>query len=256
MVKKMLLFLFVSFISILNAHSTSFANLELSPEKMDAAIEVYNTEIQLFEDFYPPELYPAKKILSLYNERADLHFTRKNYHAALRDYQKVIAYIEDAELFEPADSIGGICGSLFCYQCLDDDESAKKEFSRLTRYLALYGEEIETVNWIRNSPIYSSYKNNHKNYKERIISLSLPEMTPEEFCSFQCAGYAVAASSACLKVPNLAVAALCGGCIWGLEQLCSKCCKGEGFWENCVKPLRRLFHDPEHPSNPAPHPFE
>lgn len=87
-------------------------------------------------------------------------------------------------------------------------------------------------------------------------TLDIPPATPEENCQMQCNGYAIAAGFACSRVPNSIIQALCIGCIFGLEQICVRCCKGEGFWENCVKSLRRLYHDPEHPNNPAPHPFE
>lgn len=139
---------------------------------------------------------------------------------------------------------------------LNDEESAKEKFDELVYHVALLRNELDTIDWLRDSPVYALFKEEQVSNRERILLAGLPEMTPQEYCEFQSAGYAVAASSACLKVPNLALAAACAGCIWGLEQVCSMCCKGEGFWVNCVKPLRRLFHDPEHPDNPKPHPFE
>lgn len=84
----------------------------------------------------------------------------------------------------------------------------------------------------------------------------MTDMTPEEYCQLQCRAYAVAAAYACGRVPLPALQFLCIGCIFGLEELCSRCCTGSGFWENCVTGLRRLFHDPEHPENPRPHPYE
>ena len=158
MMKKSIFILFMGFISFLNAYDANISNLKLSSEKTEAAIEVYNTEIKLFEDSHSPAAHPAKKLLSMYSERADLHFARKNFHAALRDYQKMISYIEEANVNEPSDLLGGVCGCLFCYQCLDEEESAKQEFNKLIYYVASLGEEIETVDWFRNSPVYPIYK--------------------------------------------------------------------------------------------------
>lgn len=254
--KKLFFSMLIVITPFLNSQDIEFDNLKLTREQIEAAIEIYNTEINQCETSCSQDRHlSGKKLLSMYIHRGDLNFAKKNYREALKDYQKTISYIEDHNLCEPSDFLEGICGCLFCYQCLEEDESAKQVFDKLVYQVALLQDTIEDIDWFRNSPVYPIYKKNHQS-RERKQLVSLPEMTPQEYCEFQCAGYAVAASSACLKVPNLAIAAICGGCIWGLQQLCSRCCKGDGFWENCVRPLRRLFHDPEHPNNPAPHPYE
>jgi hypothetical protein len=244
--------------SSLSAHNESIGGLTWTLKTRKTAIAVYNMEIQQSEDSYSSGIYsiPIQKFLSMHVQRADLYFANKNYQAALKDYQKVVSYIEDGHLFEPADFLEGICGCLFCYLCLEKDELAKREFDKLIYHVALIGDEVETIGWFKNGPVYPFYKKKYNNSQETPQLVDLPELTTEEFCGEQCTGYALAASFACARVPNVAIAALCAGCIWGLQQLCARCCKGVGFWENCVKPLRRLYHDPEHPKNPAPHPFE
>lgn len=187
---------------------------------------------------------------------ADQNFHEKDYAMALENYQKVIAYLRENNLSDPSDLLNAICGSMFCYDLLCQEPFAKAAFDELVYEVALLEGKVETVNWFRESPVYPKYKNRLSRHPVRIKTIDLPEMSAEENCEFQCDGYAFAASWACSKVPVLAVQAVCYGCIFGLNQLCSRCCKGDGFWENCVKGLRRLFHDPNHPKNPAPHPYE
>lgn len=249
-------FLSISVLYCTCAYSTG-DDLGSIPLIREVTFHEWDNEIVRLESEYNDKRTDSLEKLSLmYRKRADLKFAWRDYQAALKDYQKIVFQNENSSFFEPSHLLYGICGSMFSYQCLDENELAEQEFNKLVYHVALMGEEIEKVDWIKESPIYIAYLKNHKRIKSPIFLTNLPEMTPEEFCQFQCAGYAIAASSACLKVPNVAIAALCGGCIWGLEQLCSRCCKGEGFWKNCVKPLRRLFHDPSHPENPAPHPYE
>ena len=93
----------------------------------------------------------------MYNERGDLYFDDKKYKEALKDYQKVISYIEDNQLSAPSDFLKGICGSLFCYQCLDDDQSAKDTFNKLVSVVYELGDGIERVDWFQNGPVYPSY---------------------------------------------------------------------------------------------------
>ncbi|MBS0620426.1 MAG: hypothetical protein JSS61_03095 [Verrucomicrobia bacterium] len=195
-------------------------------------------------------------LLSFYVDRGDLNFREREYRRALEDYLMVTTLIEDNQIDRPSHLIQGICGSMFCYQCLDDDEAAQLQFSKLLCHISLLGEDLEKIEWIRNSPVYSNFKENQSHSNEQTFLTELPAMTKEEACELQNAGYAVAAATACARVPHPAISYLCAGCIFGLEQICVRCCKGQGFWENCVKGLRRLFHDPEHPKNPAPHPFE
>lgn len=145
--------IFIVFFSFLNANERSLIHLALTSENIAAAVEIYNTEIQLFEE-NDTLSKREKKLLSMYNERADLHFVKKNYRTALKDYQKAVSLIENAALDEPGDLLAGICGCLFCYQCLDEDEFAKQEFNKLVYSAALLGEKIELVDWIRDSGVY------------------------------------------------------------------------------------------------------
>ena len=190
------------------------------------------------------------------NKAGDLNFAKKDYLAALGDYQAAISCIEDNQINDPSNLINGICGSLLCYELLDEKEAAAKEFSKLAYHVALMDDEIENIDWFRNSPIYPLYKENRRLQKEKMQTVALPEMSPEEFCEYQCNAYAIAAGYACSRVPHPAIQFLCVSCIFGLQSVCVRCCKGQGFWENCVRGIRRLFHDPDHPENPAPHPYE
>jgi hypothetical protein len=247
----------VSFVSLLPFCDVTANNHTLCWDATDAAIHVYTQEIQLLEGQFPfRDDQLNLKLVSMYSERASLYCSKKNYLAALNDYKTLITVIEQFDITDDSNLLDGICGSMFCYQCLEEEESAKQEFIKLVYHVAMLGDEIESVSWIQNSPVYTTLKEKNRQTGAKKPLAKLPDMTPEEFCELQCGGYAVAASFACLKVPIPSIAVLCGGCVWGLEQLCERCCKGEGFWENCVKPLRRLFHDPEHPNNPAPHPYE
>lgn len=182
-----------------------------------------------------------------------MYFSKQEYVRALEGYQKVIPYIRESRLSDPSNLLQAICGSMFCYDLLDQELFAKAAFDELVYEVALLNERVEEIGWFRKSPIYSYFEKNPQRY---IQKTELPETSPEEHCQTQCNGYALAAAFACSRVPHPAVQFVCYGCIFGLEQLCLRCCKGKGFWENCVKGLRRLHHDPEHPENPAPHPFE
>jgi tetratricopeptide (TPR) repeat protein len=205
-------------------------------------------------------------VTTLYAQRADLYFAQKRFEDALADYQVVILQADSEG--EVSNKLVGICGSLFCFELLHEDELAKATFDCLVSEVDKLGKEIENVEWLRNNFVYQYYKENIRGKKEkckcknnekndlRNQTLDIPSMTPEESCQLQCNGYAVAAGYACSRVPNAAVQFVCYGSIFGLEQACLRCCKGAGFWENCVKPLRRLFHDPDHPENPASHPYE
>jgi hypothetical protein len=190
-----------------------------------------------------------------YNERGNISFANGDYIAALYDYQAAVRYVETNQIDDPSNLLRGICGSMFCYEFLNNDDASREEFHRLTQYVHFLGDEVDRIDWFRNSPVYNAYREK-RHLRNSIITVDLPEMTKEEHCQLQCDGYAVAAGYACSRVPNPAVQFVCVGCIFGLQQLCTRCCMGKGFWENCVKGLRRLFHDPEHPENPAPHPNE
>lgn len=227
--KTLAFIIFTVFVSLLHAQQTEFL------QAVDSSIE---------------------DVLLVYNEKADMHFYRGEYLTSLENYQKVICYLKSNGLSDPSNLLQALCGSMFCYDLLNQYEFAKAAFDELVYEVALLNEKIEEIDWFRHSLIYPKFIQNSNRYDVRIEKIGLPEMTPEESCQLQCNGYAVAAGFACGKVPNLAVQFICYGCIFGLEQVCVRCCKGKGFWENCVKGLRRLFHDPQHPENPAPHPYE
>ena len=202
------------------------------------------------------EMVPTKDALFTYSNEANTYFSNAEYVIALEKYQEVIRYIQENNLSEPSHLLQAICGSMFCFDLLNQDAFAKNAFDELIHEVSLLNEDIEDIDWFKQSPIYPQFQKNCTLCTVSIEKIGLPEATPEEACQLQCNGYAVAAAYACSRVPNAAVQFLCYGCIFGLEQLCLRCCKGQGFWENCVKGLRRLFHDPEHPDNPAPHPYE
>ena len=175
---------------------------------------------------------PIQKLLFAYNEEANIHFSRSEYVIALEKYQKVVQYIQDNRLSDPSNLLEAMCGSMFCYDLLGQDSFAKAAFDELVYEVALLNEEIEDVGWFKQSRIYPRFKQNPDRYAVSIEKIGLPDATPEDNCQFQCNGYAVAAAYACGRVPNAAIQFACFGCIFGLEQLCLRCCKGEGFWEN------------------------
>lgn len=197
----------------------------------------------------------VKEILLTYNEKANMHFSRGEYKIALENYQKVVHYLQENGLSDPSNLISAMCGSMFCFDLLNQNQFAKAAFDELVYEVALLNKKVEEIDWFKHSPVYYKFTQNPNRYV-RIEKVGLSETTPEEDCQLQCNGYAVAAAFACGRVPHPAIQFACFGCIFGLEQLCLRCCKGQGFWENCVKALRRLFHDPDHPENPAPHPYE
>lgn len=226
------------------------------------AIELYSLSISLTD--------PLNSDLSVYIDRGDAYFAEKEFLSALNDYQFVISEIKDTKPSNKHNLLIALAESMFCYLFLNDDLSSQREFDRLVNELELLRENEEAFEWIENY-IYSNSCLNYALLKKpkhlypesynNIQAITnqtrdLPDATPEEHCQSQCLGYAFAASIACSKVPNIFIQALCAGAILGLEQICARCCKGKGFWENCVKPLRRLYHDPEHYDNPAPHPYE
>lgn len=241
----------IAFSSFLIADDIKPTSANLSMDMIDAAIEVYNAEIQLQEDNCTGRI-----LVHLYSERGNLHFAKKNYQAALSDYQKAIEFIQKNQLNDASNLLQGMCGSLFCYEFLNEEQSSKNQFDELVYHVALHGDKIDNIDWFRNSTVYPVYKENRKLNPPRIQKIDLPPLTAEESCQLQCDGYAVAAAYACQRVPDVRIQCLCYGCIFGLERLCSRCCLGDGFWKNCVQGLRRLFHDPEHPQKPAQHPFE
>jgi hypothetical protein len=205
---------------------------------------------------YAQEMAHAKTALFTYSEEANTYFSKAEYAITLERYEKVIQYIQENHLSDPSCLLQAICGSMFCYDLLNQDSFAKAAFDELVCEVALLNESIEEIDWFKQSLIYPQFQKNSKRYSVSIEKIGLPEASSEENCQLQCNGYAVAAAYACSRVPSPAISFLCYGCIFGLEQVCLRCCKGQGFWENCVKGLRRLFNDPEHPENPASHPYE
>lgn len=243
--KKILFALSIGLIGILNAQDTTETTLNL-----------YNVEIEKFQHIIQlDQPFSKESLFVLYNLRGDLLFSRGDYNLALQDYHNVTSDLENDILIFPSEFLKGLCGSLFCNLCLGNDAVAESEFERLVYVTAVLRTKIETIDWIRNSPVYPRYKN-QSYLADLTLKIDLPPLSEQENCEFQCAGYGVAAAYACSKVPVPSIQFLCAGCIFALENFCFRCCKGAGFWENCVKPLRRLFHDPEHPENPAPHPYE
>ncbi len=195
-------------------------------------------------------------VLLIYNEEANLFFSKREYATALENYQKVISFLRDNQLSDPSILLQAMCGKMFCYDMLNQEPFAKAAFEELVDEVAALNERVEEIDWFKQSRVYPEFQQNPNRYALKIEKVGLLDDTPEENCQLQCNGYAVAAAYACGKVPNPAIQFVCYGCIFGLEQLCVRCCRGAGFWENCVKGLRKLYHDPEHPDNPAPHPYE
>lgn len=56
-----------------------------------------------------------------YNKRADIHFSKREYAIALENYQKVIHYIQNNGLSDPSNLPQAMCGSMFCYDLLQQD---------------------------------------------------------------------------------------------------------------------------------------
>ncbi len=228
----------------------------------------YDGAIEIFSEIIKERTEKSTDdILTLYNQRGDLFFAQKRYAEALNDYQRVLSYINTSSLKDASNRLRSICGCLFCYEFLNESAMAETTFAYLVNEVAFMGSEINDVEWLRESVVYKYYVANIQGKRKKCTcekdakkvhnqTMDAPPMTAEESCILQCNAYAVAVTFACSRVPIPAVQFLCVGCVFGLEQACVRCCKGDGFWENCVKPLRRLFHDPDHPENPAPHPFE
>lgn len=93
----------------------------------------------------PEEELPHRAILLAYNEEADLHFARREYAIALENYQRVISFLEDNELSEPAALLEAMCGQMFCYDMLDQEPFAKAAFEELAYEVATLNEKIEEV---------------------------------------------------------------------------------------------------------------
>ena len=201
--------------------------------------------------------------LKLYNLRGDLFFAIRDYQNALKDFQKIPVNIENATIDETSEILKAACGRMFSFDSLDNDLAAENEFKSLVQSIVPVKHQLEQIDWIRDCSLSNHSLSLKKSedcvpcasYKDsyQAVSKSSAEV---ESCQTQCTGYAVGASWACSRVPVPAIQFLCVGAIFGLERTCHWCCKDEGFWERCVKPLRRLLHDPEHPQNPAPHPYE
>lgn len=270
--KKTILFLLIMLVHFLDVQATleKAKSLALLGE-CNAAIDLYTKEIATKES------EGSSDVLTLYNDRGDLFFARKQYLRALKDYQIVLARVQNKTWDDKSNLLRGICGSMFCNNFLNKDMASKVAFQHLVEEVAAIENELHNIEWIRTNPVYLYRTRIEKEKIEgsckkcgekselvvhQAINMREPrsraelEPTREENCVLQCNGYAVAAYYACSRVPMAAVQFLCVGCIFGLEQVCIRCCKGAGFWENCVKSLRRLYHDPDHPNDPAPHPFE
>ncbi len=208
------------------------------------------------ESFYEVKEFNEKLAYIVFHEQGELNFEKQNYKEALKNYNDVICYLRKNDMSDPSRLLNAICGSMYCYAILNEDRFAKEAFEELVHEVSVLREKVEDIDWFQASSIYPIYIQKSNRYGPEVQSVDLPDMTSEEYCQLQCNGYSLAAAFACGKVPHIAVQAICYGCIFGLEQLCIRCCKGDGFWENCVKGLRRLFYDPTHPKNPAPHPYE
>jgi hypothetical protein len=237
---KQLVFLVFILLTIVNVEG----------EELENSFSRKNDELELGAHSNLADSY--SDILSFYEQDADLNFAEQNYETALVRYQAVIDHLKEAQISNPSKLLKAICGSMFCYDLLNQETFARRVFDELVDEVALLGNEIEEIVWFRKCPIYDSYMA----HQLSLQLAAIPQDTPEENCQFQCNGYALAAAFACGKIAYPPIQVGCYGCLFALEQLCIRCCKGAGFWENCVKPLRRIFYDPEHYQNPAPHPYE
>jgi hypothetical protein len=162
-----------------------------------------------------------KQTLLTYSEEANMHFSKKEYTRALEEYQKVIRYIQENRLSDPSNLLQAICGSMFCYDLLDQEPFAKAAFDELVYEVALLNERIDEIDWFRESPIYPHFVKNPNRY---IQKTGLPETTPEEDCQIQCNGYALAAAFACGRLALPAVQFICYGCL-GLNSYVSDVAK-------------------------------
>lgn len=258
--KQLSVVIFTFFSLILNAQYALKDAIKFAvSNEYDKAIELYSLEI------ISKEADQDENVLSLYNERGDLFFAKKQFSEALMDYQTVVSRVKKGD---NSNLLKGICGKLFCYLFLNEDQLAEEEFNYLVDEVALIGNDIENIEWIKNSPVHHYYKENIEGKRKKPCECKkmnqlfinqtqeIPADSPQEHCTTQYNGFAVACYVACSRVGNPFIQGICIGCIFGLEQVCMRCCKGDGFWKNCITPLRRLYHDPAHPESPAPHPYE
>lgn len=262
MLKLLIALLICTCNAILNANAFSSKDIELQiahakflvkQGDYQKGIEQYTQLIELMEPTSDPQIF------QLYNERGDLYFAIQDYSSALKDFQKIPIKTNHTSWEETSEILRAICGRMFSSEYLNQDKEAEREFDDLVHAVTPIRNDLDNIPWLKGNPILIAHKKLKSSKKEpckdceKYMQLN---SGAQENCQMQCSGYAVGASWACSRVPNPAIQFLCVGCIWGLERACNWCCKGDGFWENCVKPLRRLLHDPEHPENPAPHPFE
>lgn len=134
---------------------------------IDCTIQIFNTEIARQEKQSSSHL-----LVDLYNERADLNFIKKDFHEALKDYTKALQYIDNNQLSDPSNQLKGICGSLFCYQNLDNDDAAHAEFIKLAYCTAMFNDELENIAWIKNSPFFRLIKKANRFILKNFNSLS------------------------------------------------------------------------------------
>ncbi len=137
---------------------------------------------------YAQEMARVKKALFTYSEEANSHFSKGEYAIALERYEKVIQYIQENHLSDPSCLLQAICGSMFCYDLLNQDLFAKVAFNELVYEVALLNERIEDIDWFKRSPIYQQFQKNPKRYAVSIEKIGFPEATPEETCQLQCNG--------------------------------------------------------------------
>src|SRR5690349_13339506 len=77
------------------------------------------------------EIALTTNALFVYSEEANMHFSNAEYAMALEKYQKVIRYIQENNLSDPSCLLQAICGSMFCYDLLNQDSFAKAAFNEL-----------------------------------------------------------------------------------------------------------------------------
>jgi tetratricopeptide (TPR) repeat protein len=219
-------------------------------------IEIYSAAIAA-----TPKQHEKERII-LHGNRGILHLAIENYQEALSDFKKIPYSFDTDDWEQKSEILSGLCGRILALYVMNIENELNEEIAKLAYTIISMQNELHNITWLKENPMCQKNINHlhAKIFKQksdaRLQLIDFSNVTPEESCVLQCQAYGVAAAWACNRIPNPAIQLACIGSIFGLEKVCCKCCEGEGFWKNCVNPLRRLFHDPEHPKNPAPHPYE
>lgn len=89
--------------------------------------------------------YYSVHYANLLNEQANLEFCSKKYTDSLNNYERTIQHLKINNLTDPSVLLNAICGSMFCYDMLNQNEFAKRTFDELVYQVGLLGQEIENI---------------------------------------------------------------------------------------------------------------